>query len=59
MEMINNMQWVKCPQCGHKLFKVIELKGGNIQFEHKCHSCKTICRVQITDQEVAVNRVNE
>ena len=59
MEMINKIEWVKCPQCGHKLFKVIELQGGDIKLEHKCHSCKTICRIQVSDAQVTVSRATD
>ena len=45
--------WVKCRECGHKLFKITDemteevLKGlQNAQIEIKCHSCKAINEVR-------------
>lgn len=32
--------WVRCPKCGHKLFK-----GATGWHEVKCHSCKTITEI--------------
>lgn len=37
----NNEVWVRCPKCGHKLFKAIEPRIIN-GVEIKCHSCKNI-----------------
>lgn len=48
-------RWVKCPYCGHKLFKAVsvnpmltrehvgDLAEGDIEI--KCHSCKGIVAV--------------
>lgn len=43
-------KWANCPKCGHKLFMFKELdRGQNIALEVKCHSCKSIIRVEVKD----------
>lgn len=44
--MINDEKWAVCPECGHKIFK-IEKISGEITFESKCHSCKTVSKITI------------
>lgn len=39
----NKIEWVRCPACTHKLFKVSDGKQFNIQI--KCNSCKSLIRV--------------
>lgn len=35
--------WVRCPYCGHKLFKLKQTENETeITIEIKCHSCKEI-----------------
>lgn len=40
-------EWVRCAGCGHKLFKAV--KVGNSCMEIKCHSCKTINKIYLTE----------
>lgn len=40
--------WLRCKNCGHKLLKVVE--GGGTQIETKCHSCKTINIIRINTE---------
>ena len=50
------MEWVTCPSCGHKLFKV---DGGSACFiEVKCHSCKQIVAVNI-DRSSTITRIRK
>lgn len=37
------VEWVRCPVCTHRLFKVQDGKQFNIQI--KCNSCKSLIRV--------------
>lgn len=37
--------WVRCPNCKHKLFKVYDTDGMKIRLEIKCHSCKEIIEI--------------
>lgn len=51
--------WVKCPVCGHKLFKIsgaftpLTVVAGEqtttADIEVKCHSCKDIVNITILD----------
>ena len=41
----NDNSWVRCKNCGHKLFKIID--EGGMRIETKCHSCKTINNITI------------
>ena len=46
------LEWVTCPSCGHKLFKVdgygIPSGWGCVCYiEVKCHSCKEIILVNV------------
>ncbi len=43
------VNWVLCPECGHKLFKKIELNDDKPlkAIEIKCHSCKKISVIKI------------
>ena len=44
----NNDTWVRCPECGHKLFKIVRNGSGEaVQIETKCHSCKNIITIEI------------
>lgn len=38
--------WVRCKNCGHKLFKVVDTKS-NACIETKCHSCKAINEINL------------
>lgn len=39
-------KWVKCPYCGHKLFRVVaENAAGKIEI--KCSSCKHIFELSL------------
>lgn len=51
------VKWVRCPKCGHKLFRVMtpstiihEYRMG-VRGEHlieiKCHSCKEISEISV------------
>lgn len=42
--------WVRCPNCGHKLFLQVEAPKGDGDaaiIEIKCHSCKAISVVKL------------
>lgn len=40
--------WVRCPKCGHKLFRKIGNKSDSeIKIEIKCHSCKEITEIAL------------
>lgn len=39
-------RWIKCPFCGHKLFKAFEEWIGHIEI--KCPSCKRIFEIEET-----------
>lgn len=43
------VNWVLCPECGHKLFKKIEFSEDKEEkkIEIKCHSCKKISVIVI------------
>lgn len=50
--------WVRCRECGHKLFRVNESSEQDrriafqvLGMEVKCHSCKTINEVRYSDDE--------
>ena len=46
----NNKQeikWIRCKKCGHKLLKVVDVKENSKTIEIKCSSCKTISVVEI------------
>lgn len=40
----NEFEWVLCPNCKHKLFKVYDGKSLD-GIEIKCSSCKNIVRI--------------
>ena len=37
-------EWVACPKCSHKMFKVV--KPGSTEIEMKCPSCKAIITIK-------------
>ena len=37
---IDEMKWVRCGKCSHRLFRMDSYK--HIDIEIKCHSCKSI-----------------
>ena len=41
--------WQKCPKCGHKLFKKIDINDDKNKkiIEIKCHSCKKITLISL------------
>lgn len=39
-------EWVRCPNCGHKLFRK-KKSSKQIEIEIKCSSCKKILEVKI------------
>lgn len=49
--------WVRCPHCGHKLFKITNTDGVEIHestefgIEIKCHSCKWISGLYFVKDE--------
>lgn len=43
--MTRNEQWVRCPQCGHKLFRLVQNQGDATEIEIKCHSCRSIISI--------------
>ena len=44
--------WVRCTQCRHKLFYLNEVENVNINMSIKCHSCKKINEIILTDDIV-------
>lgn len=44
----NEEVWLRCKNCGHKLLKVVDSNGA--QIETKCHSCKTINIITINKE---------
>lgn len=56
------MFWLRCPCCGHKLFRIIK-DSGLSDLEIKCHSCKSIVNVKHengeTQYEIAENTKNK
>lgn len=50
---INNETWIRCQQCGHKLLRVIDAKGSLIEI--KCHSCKAINEIVLTNKGGGLN----
>ena len=48
---ITKDKWVRCPNCGHKLFRIVKDididKAEKNRLEVKCHSCKSIVEVDI------------
>ena len=58
--MKSTENWVRCPNCGHKLFKVV---GGEkpsatdrgsdpVTIEIKCHSCKGVSIIEMGRRDV-------
>ena len=46
----NGQIWVRCPNCNHRLAKVVGKWDGSNSFpaiEIKCHSCKEISYIMI------------
>ena len=50
--------WVRCPNCGHKLFKAVEPKLID-GIEIKCHSCKKIVIVARKNGYYKYERVSD
>ena len=52
-----DQMWARCPNCGHKLFKItspnVDKIGGTarIDVEIKCHSCKSISNLILIRDE--------
>lgn len=42
-----NYKWVRCPKCGHKLFRAEVSKMGT-KLEIKCSSCKTVTVIDMS-----------
>ena len=47
---MTKIDWVRCPKCGHKLFKVYETDDMKIHIEIKCSSCKSVIDVNTNDE---------
>ena len=54
------MAWVRCPACGHKLFRVSNdvdelvigvADGEECNLEVKCHSCKAVVSIRLKEGE--------
>ena len=43
-------KWVFCPNCKHKMF-LVDMRG-NVKLEIKCHSCKSIANVFISNGKI-------
>ena len=41
--------WIRCKNCGHKLFKIVD--EGGVRIQTKCHSCKAINDISITNNQ--------
>lgn len=50
--------WVRCPFCRHKLFKLVD---GWAVIEVKCHSCKQVfeCEIDACENEQDMLRLSE
>ena len=44
-------RWVYCPNCRHKLF-LVDLNNSFVRMEIKCHSCKAIDSVVVSNQKI-------
>lgn len=53
--MTRNEQWVRCPQCGHKLFRLVRNQGYATEIEIKCHSCKAIIPILMGDPKLDIS----
>lgn len=41
--------WIRCPVCGHKLGRLITVKGITV-IEVKCSSCKEVSTIKIENR---------
>lgn len=48
---MSNERWAKCPGCGHKVFRICNVKG-TARLEFKCHSCKGIHEIVVRSMGV-------
>lgn len=39
--------WVRCTECGHKLFKIYEQDDIKMDIEIKCSSCKAVLGLEM------------
>ena len=47
--MITKYNWIKCRNCGHKLFKLEDGSGNApVRLEIKCSSCKAVCTIELS-----------
>lgn len=53
--MARNEQWVRCPQCGHKLFRLVQNHGYATDIEIKCHSCKSVVLILMGDPKTDIS----
>lgn len=44
-------KWVRCPNCGHKLFELTK-NSGSMTLQTKCHSCRCLVEINIDGQGV-------
>lgn len=44
---MKNLDWARCPNCGHKMFRIEDAGGSAVTIEIKCSSCKSIWAVQM------------
>lgn len=49
-------KWIRCPKCGHKLFKY---EGERTKLEIKCSSCKAIVEIRINENTSFVKAKEE
>ena len=48
------MTWVRCPNCGHKMFLYDNNEDSNLKINIKCTSCKKIVDVTIQNGKLRV-----
>ncbi len=52
---MNTEKWVRCSNCAHKMFKMVDSESNNISINIKCSSCKRIMTVLISGLEVKID----
>jgi len=50
--------WIRCGNCGHKLFKLEEGSESSLRLEIKCSSCKAICLLDMRELSKSATESN-
>lgn len=50
--------WIRCPKCGHKLFRC-DSTGAGMKLEIKCSSCKSILTLQLDGGKCSISPLKE